>query len=167
MRKGAFFVRTFLISALSWNGSFNSFVRFCHDATTVVLFVEITERTDEENKEAAHSITERRRPYVILRTGRKFLSSGLLLPYLTAHVMEQQVNEEKAIYTVALTVCGKLRPIIHNRGGGGLITYNFCANLQTWQKSINLNGFSEVADDHWSAESLGQSTITIQIHLQC
>ena len=80
MRKGAFFVRTFLISVLSWNGSFNSFVRFCHDDVTVVLFVEITERTDEENKEAAHSITERRRPYVILRTGRKFLSSGLLLP---------------------------------------------------------------------------------------
>ena len=84
-----------------------------------MLFVEITGRTDEENKEAAHSITERRRPYV-LRTGRKFLSSGLLLPYLTAHVMEQQVNEEKAIYTVALTVYEKLRPYIHIIEGEGV-----------------------------------------------
>ena len=108
MWKGAFFVRTFLISALSWNGSFNSFVRFCHDATTVVLFVEITERTDEENKEAAHSITERRRPYVILRTGRKFLSSGLLLPTSPYGATGQRGKTQSTLWH--LQRAGKLRP---------------------------------------------------------
>ena len=112
MWKSAFFVRTFLISILSWNWSFNSFVRFCHDDVTVVLFVEITERTDEENKEAAHSITERRRPYVILRTGRKFLSSGLLLPYFT--LWSNRSTRKNAIYTVALTTCGNIAPLNKN-----------------------------------------------------
>ena len=146
MWKGAFFVRTFLISVLSWNGSFNSFIRFCHDATTVVLFVEITERTDEENKEAAHSITERRRPYVILRTGRKFLSSGLLLPTSPYGATGQRGKTQSTLWHSLRTESALLVWGDH---------VQFPCQSSNMTKKHQLNGFSEVADDE------GHCTITI------
>ena len=110
-----------------------------------MLFVEITERTDEENKEAAHSITERRRPYVILRTGRKFLSSGLLLPTSPYGATGQRGKTQSTLWH--LQRAGKVQ--------NGDDHVQFSCQSSNMTKKHQLNGFSEVADDE------GHCTITI------